>query len=148
MNIWSPKWMTWSSWVVEGPCGYKGFRSKALARSRRKFWPSATGPLELQPPLQLEDIEVAHRLPRPADRTPKPPASQEHPTPGSGTSSSYAAPKPPRTVIIKFMSRRIKLNAAPCWPYSKATRFTGTSYTWFWSIKLGCCTEATAHSHH
>ena len=45
VNIWSPKWMTWSSWVVEGLCGYKGFRSKALARSRRKLWPSATGPL-------------------------------------------------------------------------------------------------------
>ena len=49
-------------------------------------------------------------MPGPADRTRKPLASQEYPTPGSGASSLDAAPKPPRTVIINFMSCRIKSN--------------------------------------
>ena len=88
----------------------QGLPEQGTDKVEEKILALCNGALELQPPLQLEDIEVAHRLPRPADRTPKQPASQEQPKLGSGVSSSDAAPRPPRTVIIKFVSRRIKSN--------------------------------------
>ena len=82
-------------WGRRGSMRIQGLPEQGTGKVEEKILALCNGALELQPPLQLEDIEVAHRLLCPADRTPKPPASQEHPTPGSGASSSDAAPKPP-----------------------------------------------------
>ena len=56
--------------------------------------------LEIQPPIQLKEIEVAHRLPKrrgPPNKEPTPPAAQ-----------TESADVQPETVIIKFLSRRTK----------------------------------------
>ena len=91
--------------------------------------------LRMDPPLQLEEIEVAHRLPRPrgrADGTQRkqrgPPASQSATSTaaslpggnaddmvpaasrddGATAASQSDASLPPRMVIVKFLSRRTK----------------------------------------
>ena len=71
----------WGRW---GSMRIQGLPEQGTGKVEEKILALCNEALELQPPLQLEDIKVTHRLPRPADRTPKPPASQEHPTPGSG----------------------------------------------------------------
>ena len=76
--------------------------------------------LELNPPLVLADIEVAHRLPRRRDATPhRPPspqqaalqrssASQEPGGEAGGVTADVAHKVPPEQVIVKFASRRCK----------------------------------------
>ena len=76
--------------------------------------------LELNPPLVLADIEVAHRLPRRRDATPyRPPspqqaalqrssASQEPGGEAGGVTADVAPKVPPEQVIVKFASRRCK----------------------------------------
>ena len=62
-------------WGRRGSMRIQGLPEQGTGKVEEKILALCNGALELQPPLQLEDIEVAHRLPRPADRTPKPPAS-------------------------------------------------------------------------
>ena len=56
--------------------------------------------LALSPPLQIEEIEVAHRLHRPRNDRDTPADAAED--------TDNADAMPPRSVIVKFVSRRTK----------------------------------------
>ena len=74
--------------------------------------------LKVSPPLVLEDIEVAHRLGKPP---PKPQVSDppDAPEPDEDNSEHSLPPPvrpttPPRSIIVKFASRRTKARVMKC----------------------------------
>ena len=120
-------------WTRRGSMRIQGLPESGQGQVEDKILSLCNQDLGMDPPLQLEEIEVAHRLPRPrmqADATQRkqrgPPASQSAaaslPPGGNADSSVPAASRddgatavshsdatvPPRMVIVKFLSRRTK----------------------------------------
>ena len=62
--------------------------------------------LKLQPPLQLDETEVAPRLPRSLAAVEQEREQQQHQADGDNEDAN--PPQLPRSVIIKFVSRRVK----------------------------------------
>ena len=99
-------------WGRRGSIRIQGLPEEGSGQVEDKILALVNNDLSLDPPLELAEIEVAHRLPHP--RTLRRPQGQR-PTPeasaaGQSATASPAtsAPTGPRMVIVKFASRRVK----------------------------------------
>ena len=122
-------------WTRRGSMRIQGLPETGQGQVEDKILSLCNQDLRMDPPLQLEEIEVAHRLPQPPGRADGmqrkqrgPPASQsaastagslsggnaDNTVPaasrddGATAASQSGASLPPRMVIVKFLSRRTK----------------------------------------
>ena len=101
-------------WTRRGSIRVQGLRQTGPGTLEDKLIALFNNDLAIQPPIQLQEIEVAHRLPNGRGQPVKepPPAAPEAP-PGDVTGTTpnsdiNETARQPQTVIINFLSRHTK----------------------------------------
>ena len=97
-------------WTRRGSMRIQGLSEEGSGQVEDKILALCNTHLKIQPPLQLSEIEVAHRLPRPSGRAASRPHQASCPpsTPAEPSDASTMTTQSPRMVIVKFVSRRDK----------------------------------------
>ena len=99
-------------WGRRGSMRIQGIPESESEEVDQKVLALVNEQLKLSPPLIIDDIEVAHRLPGGTATSPQgQPAATPRQSQGAqqeANSDTLERPSPPRTVIVKFTSRRTK----------------------------------------